>query len=53
MVVFSKSECKFKDEWFYRKVKQYCLGVGTGGREEDIRKGYGRVNMVKILCAHV
>jgi hypothetical protein len=30
-----------------------CLGVGTSGRGEDIRKGFRRVNMVEILCPHV
>jgi hypothetical protein len=28
-------------------------GVGTNGREEDIRKGCRSVNMVEILCTHV
>jgi hypothetical protein len=30
-----------------------CLGAGTSGREEDIRKGCRRVNMVEILRSHV
>jgi hypothetical protein len=34
-------------------VFKTCLGVGTSGSRRDIRKGYKRVNMVKILCADV
>jgi hypothetical protein len=47
----------------YRSFLQYCKslegksghvwGVGTSGRREDIRKGFRRVNMMKILCTHV
>jgi hypothetical protein len=28
-------------------------GVGASGREEEVRKGCGRVNAVQILCKHV
>jgi hypothetical protein len=28
-------------------------GVVTSGREEDVGRGYRRVNMVQILCTHV
>jgi hypothetical protein len=27
--------------------------VGTSGSGEEVEKGYGRVNMVQILCTHV
>jgi hypothetical protein len=31
-----------------------CMGeVGTSGRGDEVGKGYGRVNMVQVLCIHV
>jgi hypothetical protein len=27
--------------------------IGISGREEEVGKGHGRVNMVQILCTHV
>jgi hypothetical protein len=29
------------------------LGVDTRGSGENIRKGFKRVNVVKILCTHI
>jgi hypothetical protein len=40
---------KMKD----RNINQVLSGECTGGRGEDIRKGCGRMNMVKILYTHV
>jgi hypothetical protein len=39
-----------------RRVEQILPGlggVGTSGREEEVKKGYRRVNMVRILCTHL
>jgi hypothetical protein len=56
--MLNKQKCNFfsfsKTE--SRKAKQVLSGVGgvgISGREENIKKGYRRVNMVEIKCAHV
>jgi hypothetical protein len=33
--------------------KGHVWGIGTGGKGEDIRKGYGRVNLLEISCIHL
>jgi hypothetical protein len=44
---------------FFYKIREQegktgsVWGVGTREREEDVGKGYRRVNMVQILCTHV
>jgi hypothetical protein len=43
--LFSKMENK--------KANQVLAGVGSGGRRKNLRKGCRRMNVVKILCAHV
>jgi hypothetical protein len=35
-----------------RNIRIY-QGVGTSEKEEDIRKGGQRVNMVGIFCTHI
>jgi hypothetical protein len=51
MDILNKQKCLFsKTE--DRRVKRSCLGVGTSGRGQDIRKGCRRMNMVEILCTH-
>jgi hypothetical protein len=35
-----------------RKIKQFLSGGWYQWEGEEIRKGYRRVNMVKILCLH-
>jgi hypothetical protein len=34
-----------------KKANRSCLGIGTSGRDKDIRKGLRRV--VEIFCTHV
>jgi hypothetical protein len=29
------------------------VGVGTCMRGEEVRKGFGRVNIIQMLCTHV
>jgi hypothetical protein len=31
----------------------FCLGLGTSEREEDIRKGCRRMNVVEVIYTHV
>jgi hypothetical protein len=43
--------------FFFCKIggqNRSCLGgIGTSGREEEVGKGCGKVNIVQILCTHV
>jgi hypothetical protein len=39
-----------------RRVEQILPGlggVGTSGREEEVGKWHGRMNIMQILCTHV
>jgi hypothetical protein len=50
--ILNKQKCLFsiKDD---KKVNSSCSGVGISEREEDIKKGCRRVNMIEILCTYV
>jgi hypothetical protein len=52
--ILNKQKCNF----FYKNREREgktspVWGAGTSGREEDIRKGCRRENVVEILCTYV
>jgi hypothetical protein len=46
---FLKQTNVFFQKWRIGEQNRSCLGVGSGGRGEDIRRGYRRVNVVEIF----
>jgi hypothetical protein len=42
----------FSQKWTGR-LNSSCLGVGSGGSGEEVRKRCKRVNVLEILCTHV
>jgi hypothetical protein len=53
LAILNKNVFFFLHKWRTGRQNRSCPGVGTNGREEDIRKGYRRVNMMEISCIHV
>jgi hypothetical protein len=55
LFVLSKQKCQvfFLQKWRTGRQNRSCLGFGTNGRGEDIRKRCRKVNMVEILCTHI
>jgi hypothetical protein len=58
VAISSKQKCHFifsfiKSENRREEEQGLPRGVGTSGRGKEVGKGYGRVNIVQILCIHV
>jgi hypothetical protein len=53
IAMLNKQKCLFFQKWRTGRFNRSCLGIGTCGTEEDIRKGCRRVNVVEILCTHL
>jgi hypothetical protein len=41
------------NKFFRRRGQVLSEGFDTSGRVEEVGKGYGRVNIVQILCTYV